>query len=151
MTTTPPRVRWAVDVLDLRAGDRVLEVGGGTGASARLVCEVLTTGHLLALDRSAAATARISRSCADLVEAGRLTVVTGDVAGLDVPSGSLDVVRYGRVLRARRLVGMRGAGLAFNGLWFVKSVTSRIQRGEFAQDFTLVRNAVVSNLPGVPT
>ncbi len=84
-------MRWAVGVLDLRAGDRVLEVGGGTGASARLVCEVLTTGHLLAVDRSAAATARISRSCADLVEAGRLTVVTGDLAGLDVPSGSLDV------------------------------------------------------------
>lgn len=91
VTTTPSRVHWAVDVLGLRADARVLEVGGGTGASARLVCELLTTGHLLALDRSAAATARITSSCADLVEAGRLTVVTGELAGLDVPSGSLDV------------------------------------------------------------
>jgi ubiquinone/menaquinone biosynthesis C-methylase UbiE len=91
VTTTPPRVRWAVGELGLRADARVLEVGGGTGASARLVCELLTTGHLFALDRSATATARISTSCADLVEAGRLTVVTGELAGLDVPSGSFDV------------------------------------------------------------
>ena len=92
MTTTSPRVHWAVGVLGLRADARVLEVGGGgTGASARLVCGLLTTGHLLSLDRSAAATARISNSCPDLIEAGRLTVVTGELAGLDVPSGSLDV------------------------------------------------------------
>ena len=91
MTTTAPRLHWAVGVLGLAGDARALEIGGGTGASARLVCEVLTTGHLLALDRSAAATARISRSCADLVQAGRLTVVTGELAGLDLPSGSVDV------------------------------------------------------------
>ena len=91
VTTTSRRVRWAVGLLGLRADARVLEVGGGSGASARLVCEQLTTGHLLAVDRSAAATARISRSCTDLVEVGRLTVVTGELAGLDVPSRSLDI------------------------------------------------------------
>jgi hypothetical protein len=64
-------------------------------------------------------------------------------------TGSLDVLRYGRVLRARRLVGVRGAGMAFDGLWFVKSVTSKLRRGEFTQDFTLVRNALVSNTPRV--
>jgi hypothetical protein len=71
---------------------------------------------------------------------------SGDVV---TGSGSLDVLRYGRVLRARRLVGVRGAGTAFDGLWFVKSVTSRIQRGEFVQDFTLVRNGLVSTVARV--
>ena len=62
-------------------------------------------------------------------------------------SGSLDVVRYGRVLKPRRLVGVRGAGHAFNGLHYVSSVTHRIQRGEYKQDFSLVRNGLISTIP----
>jgi hypothetical protein len=65
-------------------------------------------------------------------------------------SGSLDVVRYGRVLKARRLVGVRGAGLAFNGLYYVKSVTHKIKRGEYKQSFTLGRNGLISTVREVP-
>jgi hypothetical protein len=65
-------------------------------------------------------------------------------------SGSLDVLRYGRVLKARRLVGVRGAGTAFNGLYYVSSVTHRLKRGEYKQDFTLTRNGLISTLPKVP-
>ncbi|HEX6747304.1 MAG TPA: hypothetical protein VF092_08380 [Longimicrobium sp.] len=65
-------------------------------------------------------------------------------------SGSLDVARYGRVLKARGLVGVRGAGTPFDGLYYVKSVTHTIQRGEYKQDFTLARNGLVSTLPKVP-
>jgi hypothetical protein len=64
--------------------------------------------------------------------------------------GSLNVVRYGRVLRSRQLVGVRGAGMAYDGLYFVKSVTSTIQRGEFKQSFELSRNGLVSITPRVP-
>ncbi len=59
-------------------------------------------------------------------------------------SGTLDVLRYGRVLKARRLVGVRGAGLAFDGLYYVRSVTHQIKRGEYKQSFTLSRNGLVS-------
>ncbi|MEA3207799.1 MAG: hypothetical protein QOE70_856 [Chthoniobacter sp.] len=65
-------------------------------------------------------------------------------------TGSLNVARYGRVLKARRLVGLRGVGTAFDGLYYVKSVTSKIERGEFKQDFTLTRNGLVSTLSTVP-
>jgi hypothetical protein len=65
-------------------------------------------------------------------------------------SGSLDVLRYGRVLRSRHLVGVRGAGLAFNGLYYVKSVTHTIKRGEYKQNFILSRNGLISTLPKVP-
>lgn len=65
-------------------------------------------------------------------------------------TGSLDVLRYGHVLKARSLVGVRGAGQAFDGLYFVKSVTHRIQRGEYKQDFTLTRNGLISTVPRVP-
>ena len=59
-------------------------------------------------------------------------------------SGSLDVARYGRILKARALVGVRGTGKAFDGLYFVKSVTSTLKRGEFKQSFELSRNALVA-------
>ncbi len=65
-------------------------------------------------------------------------------------TGSLDVVRYGRVLKPRGLVGVRGAGEAFDGLYYVASVTHRIRRGEYKQDFTLVRNGLLSTVPRVP-
>lgn len=64
-------------------------------------------------------------------------------------SGSLDVRRYGRVLKARQLVGVRGAGPAFNGLHFVQSVTSTLQRGSFTQNFKLVRNGLLSTVPEI--
>ena len=63
--------------------------------------------------------------------------------------GSLDVTRYGGILRARQLVGVRGAGAAFDGLYYVKKVTHKIKRGEYKQDFTLTRNGLVSTVPTV--
>src|SRR5262249_32922822 len=35
-------------------------------------------------------------------------------------SGSLDVAKYGRLLKSRQLVGVRGAGMLFDGLHYVK-------------------------------
>jgi hypothetical protein len=65
-------------------------------------------------------------------------------------SGSLDVLRYGRILKSRQLVGVRGAGDAFDGLYYVKSVTHNIKRGEYKQSFALARNGLISTLPKVP-
>ena len=65
-------------------------------------------------------------------------------------TGSLNVVRYGAILKARRLVGLRGVGPAFDGLYYVKNVKSSIKRGEFKQDFTLTRNGLLSTVPSVP-
>lgn len=64
--------------------------------------------------------------------------------------GTLNVTRYGRLLQPRKLVGVRGAGTAFDGLYYVKSVTHNIKRGEYSQSFTLSRNGLVSTLPRVP-
>jgi hypothetical protein len=69
-------------------------------------------------------------------------MVTGD--------GTLDVLRYGQVLRARSLIGVRGAGIAFDGMHFVDSTTHKLKPGEYKQSFVLKRNALISNLPLVP-
>ena len=63
--------------------------------------------------------------------------------------GSLDVTRYGGVLSARQLVGVRGAGPVFDGLYYVKSVTHKIKRGQYKQNFTLTRNGLVSTVSTV--
>ncbi|MDN7179628.1 hypothetical protein M0D69_16860 [Caballeronia sp. SEWSISQ10-4 2] len=65
--------------------------------------------------------------------------------------GELDMLRYGNILRPRRLVGVRGAGYMFDGLYYVKDVTHTIKVGEYKQRFTLTRDGFGSLTPVVPT
>jgi hypothetical protein len=83
----------------------------------------------------------LMRGMAEVVKRG--DVVTGN--------GTLTIDRYGTILRARSLVGVGGAGLAFDGFYYVDSVTHDIKPGEYKQSFTLKRNALVTSLPLVPT
>ena len=64
-------------------------------------------------------------------------------------TGQVDTVRYGSVLRARRLVGVRGAGLRNDGLYYVRRVTHEIEMGKYTQDFTLSREGTGTLLPVV--
>jgi cyclopropane fatty-acyl-phospholipid synthase-like methyltransferase len=68
------RLAAAVDALPLRPDMRVLEVGCGPGAAARAVAERLTTGHILAIDRSATADAQAAAGASELIADGRLRV-----------------------------------------------------------------------------
>ncbi len=64
-------------------------------------------------------------------------------------TGELDGARYGNVLRARRLVGLRGVGYMHDGFYYVKNVTHKIKKGEYSQSFTLVREGLGSTTPVV--
>lgn len=64
-------------------------------------------------------------------------------------TGKLETVRYGHVLRARRLVGVRGAGLKHDGLYYVRRVTHEIEVGKYTQEFTLSREGTGTLLPVV--
>ncbi|MET0935095.1 MAG: hypothetical protein ABWX83_03850 [Luteibacter sp.] len=64
-------------------------------------------------------------------------------------TGTLDVLRYGRVLRSRMMVGVRGAGLAYDGLYYVNSVSHSLKRGEYKQNFNLSRDGLMANVPAV--
>lgn len=59
-------------------------------------------------------------------------------------SGTLDVQRYGEVLRARSLVRVQGAGALHSGDYYVDSVSSTLKPGSFKQSFRLTRNARVA-------
>lgn len=64
-------------------------------------------------------------------------------------NGSIDVIRYGRILRARSLVGVRGAGMAFDGVHYIDSVTHDLTRGSYKQSFTLKRSGLLPTSPSV--
>jgi len=64
-------------------------------------------------------------------------------------SGTLDALQYGDILEPRGLVGVRGAGLIHDGLYYVKSVTHNIGRGTYKQNFQLSREGTISYTPVV--
>lgn len=74
----------------------------------------------------------------------------GERADVISGSGSLDVARYGGILAPRKLVGVRGTGGRYDGVYYVKSVTSALRRGSFKQNFRLTRNAFGSFTQEIP-
>ena len=90
-SSVPDRVAWAVDQLDLHPNARVLEIGGGPGAAAELICRRLDDGSLVGIDRSAVAMARSAKRNEAHVDAGRLELRQGALADLVVPDDSFDL------------------------------------------------------------
>ncbi len=64
-------------------------------------------------------------------------------------TGTLNTLRYGHILKARGVVGVRGVGVAYDGMYYTKTVTHNIKRGEYKQSFTLSRDGLVSQTPAV--
>lgn len=65
-------------------------------------------------------------------------------------SGEVDTARYGAVLHARGLVGVRGAGYQHDGLYYVQRVTHQLREGEYRQSFALSREGMGALTPVVP-
>ena len=73
-TAISPRLRAVVDALPVLGSSRVLEIGCGPGVAARAVAARLTTGHVLATDRSRTAIAQARAGSVDEIARGRLSV-----------------------------------------------------------------------------
>jgi hypothetical protein len=65
--------------------------------------------------------------------------------------GELDAVRYGDILQPHALVGVRGAGITYDGFYYVKRVKHmlRAREGDYKQQFTLTREGVGTTTPVV--
>lgn len=113
-----------------------------------------STRETLPVTSTAAATPPLSRQPAASFrrtlarDSAKLNSARGSLRRLSMSGGSgsavtatgdLDTARYGQVLQPRRLVGLRGAGDAYDGIYYVKQVRHRIRRGEYKQSFTLLR------------
>jgi hypothetical protein len=59
-------------------------------------------------------------------------------------SGQLDVNKHGYLLSPRELVGVRGAGVTYDGDYYVKSVTHNLRPGSYQQNFTLSREGLIA-------
>lgn len=67
-----PRLAAVVAALPLQPHLRVLEIGCGPGAAARAIADRLSTGHVLAIDRSDAAIRLLRAGSAEQLASGRL-------------------------------------------------------------------------------
>jgi hypothetical protein len=65
-------------------------------------------------------------------------------------TATIDVVRYGRILRARGLVGVRGAGQAFDGVHYISAATHELERGSYKQTLSLKRSGLLPARASVP-
>jgi hypothetical protein len=66
-----------------------------------------------------------------------------------VAEGSLDSEKYGNILQARNMVGVQGAGLSNDGLYYVEQVIHTLGSGYYRQQFTLTRDGVGSTVSTV--
>lgn len=81
--TAPQRLTAAVESLDVRPGERLLEIGCGAGVAARLIAARLADGELVALDRSATAIAAAVKRNAEVVANGTVRFLTAAIADVD--------------------------------------------------------------------
>jgi SAM-dependent methyltransferase len=95
-TAIPERVRWAVAVLDPRPGERILDIGSGTGASVEALltaaaeADVAPRPCVVAIDRSGQAVGRMRDRLADAIAVGAADVVQTGLAALDPALGPFD-------------------------------------------------------------
>jgi phage protein D len=80
-----------------------------------------------------------------LAESGELSTYAQGVVDRSswsiTADGELNTVAYGRVLRAKRPVLVRGAGTQFSGTYYVTRVQHTLSGDGYTQRFTLMRNA----------
>jgi ubiquinone/menaquinone biosynthesis C-methylase UbiE len=105
------RLRAIVERLDIRPGDRVLEIGCGHGVAATMVCERLQDGFLTAVDRSPKMIDAATRRNADHVAAGRAEFLVMGLENLELGRRRFDKIFAVRVglfhrdpARARSLI-----------------------------------------------
>jgi SAM-dependent methyltransferase len=88
----PERITWAVGVLSPRAGERILEIGCGTGAAVDLICRTEPKCRVTAIDRSAKMAEAASARNAVHVAAGIAGVINADLLDAELEERSYDKI-----------------------------------------------------------
>jgi cyclopropane fatty-acyl-phospholipid synthase-like methyltransferase len=88
----PERLNWAVEQLKVEGHERLLEIGCGRGVAVSLVCPLLTSGTITAIDRSAAAIDAARQGTKEHVPAGKASFRHTALEELDEPGAGFDKI-----------------------------------------------------------
>jgi hypothetical protein len=93
-------------------------------------------------------TERFRETGRDTTQAAARAQATTDrsVDNVVTVTGDLDAVTYGALLQVRGVVTLRGVGFNYDGLYYVKSVTHKINKGDYKQSFTITREGLGSTV-----
>ncbi len=143
------RYRWTFDIMDIAPSDRVLELGCGNGTMASLICERLTTGHLVGIDRSATMIARAEANNRQHIASGRASFHTVPIDAFDPQRRRFDVIVAINVnvfwMEPRAELAVIGRALTPEGSLFL--VTQPPSAGKLHRIETdTVRNLAVADL-----
>ena len=86
------RIAWALEGIAPKSSDRLLEIGCGQGVAVAALCERLTSGTILAIDRSATMIAAARRRNRDHVRDGKAAFATMALADMSFGSQRFDKV-----------------------------------------------------------
>jgi SAM-dependent methyltransferase len=154
------RFVWAVDTLEVRPTDRLLEVGCGHGVAISLVCERLTTGTITAIDRSSKMIEMATRRNREHVDAGRAVLEAVALEEADLGDRRFDKVFAFNVapfwLQPKAALGAVREHLARNGAVYLfwdarhsapeparalgNELADRLREGGFSVDRVLVED-----------
>lgn len=82
--------RWVVDLLDLRPGDHVLEIGFGSGASIQQLASRVSDGHVAGVDISDTAVRMASKRNRAGIQRGQIDLRVADGASLPFAADRFD-------------------------------------------------------------
>ena len=83
-------VDWGLSLIELRAGDTVLDIGCGGGNTLARMAERVTEGHLVGIDYAETSVEASRAFNAALVESGRMEILHGSVENLPFADAHFD-------------------------------------------------------------
>jgi ubiquinone/menaquinone biosynthesis C-methylase UbiE len=86
------RSRWTVDLLELRPGDRVLELGYGPGLGIEAALGATADGHVVGIDHSSTMRSMATKRNATALRSGRATLLVGDAEAPPSDLGTFDAI-----------------------------------------------------------
>lgn len=88
----PERLNWAVEQLKIDGNEQLLEIGCGRGVAVSLICPLLTSGTVLAIDRSETAIKAARQRNEEHIAAGKVSFRHAALENLAEPTQPFDKI-----------------------------------------------------------
>jgi ubiquinone/menaquinone biosynthesis C-methylase UbiE len=148
------RHQWAVDMMDVQAADRLLEIGCGRGTLAWLLSRHVTTGKVTAIDKAPTMARLAHRRNAESIEAGSVEIRCDALETVDLPRSGFDKIlavnlslfwmadASAHIERLKHLLAPGGRLYVFSerpAVSTVKAIAARIEAQLRSHDLATVR------------